>query len=61
MRKVTKVTNPISDVAYLSTANSGKSQIKTPFLDSPKGKDPLKEAKIKSGFDRFLWSCKSSF
>ena len=39
----------------------GKSQIKTPFLDSPKGTHPLKEGKINGGFDRFLRSCKSSF
>ena len=39
-RKVTKVTNPISDFAFLSTAKSGKSRIKNPFLDSPKGTHP---------------------
>ena len=39
-RKVTKVTNPISDFAFLSTAKSGKSGIKNPFLDSPKGTHP---------------------
>ena len=40
-RKVTKVTNPISDFTFLSTAKSGKSRIKNPFLDSPKGTHPL--------------------
>ena len=39
-RKVTKVTNPISDFTFLSTAKSGKSRIKNPFLDSPKGTHP---------------------
>ena len=39
--KVTKVTNPISDFTFLSTAKSGKSRIKNPFLDSPKGTHPL--------------------
>ena len=38
--KVTKVTNPISDFTFLSTAKSGKSRIKNPFLDSPKGTHP---------------------
>ena len=37
---VTKVTDPISDFAFLSTAKSGKSRIKIPFLDSPKGAHP---------------------
>ena len=31
VRKVTKVTNPISDFTFLSTAKSGKSRIKNPF------------------------------
>ena len=35
--RVTKVTNPISDFTFLSTAKSGKSRIKNPFLNSPKG------------------------
>ena len=39
-RKVTKVTNPISDFTFLSTAKSGKSRIQNPFLDSPKGTHP---------------------
>ena len=39
-RKVTKVTNPISDFTFLSTAKSGKSRIKNLFLDSPKGTHP---------------------
>ena len=39
-RKVTKVTNPISDFTFLSTAKFGKSRIKNPFLDSPKGTHP---------------------
>ena len=39
-RKVAKVTNPISDFTFLSTAKSGKSRIKNPFLDSPKGTHP---------------------
>ena len=39
-RKVTKVTNPISDFTFLSTAKSGKSRIKNPFLDAPKGTHP---------------------
>ena len=39
-RKVTKVTNPNSDFTFLSTAKSGKSKIKNPFLDSPKGTRP---------------------
>ena len=37
LRKVTKVTNPISDFTFLSTAKSGKSRIRNPFLDSLKG------------------------
>ena len=37
LRKVTKVTNPILDFTFLSTTTSGKSRIKNPFLDSPKG------------------------
>ena len=36
LRKVSKVTNPISDFAFLSTAKSGKSRIKNPFLDQPR-------------------------
>ena len=40
LAKVTKVTNPISDFTFLSTAKSGKSRIKNPFLDSPKGTHP---------------------
>ena len=32
--------NPISDFMFLSTAKSGKSRIKNPFLDSPKGTHP---------------------
>ena len=39
-RKVTKVTNPILDFTFLSTAKSGKSRLKNPFLDSPKGTQP---------------------
>ena len=35
-----KIANPISDFTFLSTAKSGKSRIKNPFLDSPKGKHP---------------------
>ena len=38
--RVTKVTNPISDSTFLSTARSGKSRIKNPFLDSSKGTHP---------------------
>ena len=38
--KVTKVTNPISDFTFLSTAKSGKSRINNPFLDSLKGTHP---------------------
>ena len=38
--KVTKVTNPISDFTFLSTAKSRKSRIQNPFLDSPKGTHP---------------------
>ena len=49
-RKVTKVTNPISDFTFLSTAKSGKSRIKNPFLDSLKGTHPKKS---KSGFHGF--------
>ena len=37
LQKVTKVTNPISDFTFLSTAKSGKSRIRNPFLDSLKG------------------------
>ena len=39
--RVTKVTNPISDFTFLSTAKSGKSRIKNPFLNSPKGTLPM--------------------
>ena len=39
--RVTKVTNPISDFTFLSTAKSGKSRIKNPFLNSPKGTHPM--------------------
>ena len=45
-RKVTKVTNPISDFTFLSTAKSGKSRIKNPFFDSPKGTHPRGECLI---------------
>ena len=48
-RKVTKVTNPISDFTFLSTAKSGKSMIKNPFLDSPKGTHPQMNRWIHSG------------
>ena len=37
LRKVARVTNPISDFTFLSTAKSGKSRIRNPFLDSLKG------------------------
>ena len=37
LRKVTKVTNPISDFMFLLTAKSGKSPIRNLFLDSLKG------------------------
>ena len=42
LRKVTKVTNPISDFAFLLTTKSGKSRIKNPFLDSSKGTHPVR-------------------
>ena len=37
LRKVTKVTNPISDFTFLSTSKSGKARIKNLFLDSQTG------------------------
>ena len=37
-----QVTNPISYSTFLSTANSSKSRIKNPFLDSLKGTRPKK-------------------
>lgn len=40
LRENTKVTDPISDLAFLSDAKPGKFRIKKPFLDSPKGKHP---------------------
>ena len=40
--RVTKVTNPISDFTFLSTAKSGKSRIKNPNSpNSPKGTHPM--------------------
>ena len=50
LRQVSKVTNPISDFAFLSTAKSGKSRIKTPFLDQPRPQ---------GGFP-WLWGCKAN-
>ena len=41
LQKVTKVADLISDFAFLSVTKSVKSQIKNPFLDSPKGTQPL--------------------
>ena len=57
LRKVTKVTNPISDFAFLLTTKSGKSRIKNPFLDSSKGTHPVRvpfrELKIRRRRQRF--------
>ena len=38
--RLPRLQNPISDFTFLSTAKSGKSRIKNPFLDSPKGTHP---------------------
>ena len=53
-RKVTKVTNPISDFTFLSTAKSGKSRIKNPFLDSPKGTHPESAEGPKQGYWHYI-------
>jgi len=56
LRQLTKVTDLISDFAFLLAAKSGKSRIKNPFLDSPKGPHPkyvvIKSVSIKYG----LWT-----
>ena len=49
LRKVTKVTYPISDFAFLLAPKSGKSRIKNPLLNSTKGTHP------KFHWHRFSW------
>ena len=57
-RKVTKVTNPISEFTFLSTAKSGKSKIKNPFLYSPKGTHPkMLQTADSCGFKTLVDAC----